>query len=418
MTAGWSSAGATLAARARRLVESPPGHLAPLDALRALAIVMVFVGHYAGEFGEHGPPGLPDGLVAAFELGWSGVDLFFVLSGLLIGRQLWTELRVSGTIDVPRFLLRRGLRIWPLYFAFVFGIWFARPWLGVEDLWPDLAFLSNYVTAEVPGGWSLSTEEQFYVVVPLLLLALVRGAGHRRAAGALFVLLAMLPVSRWLTLWAADARDAPQARITELIYTPIHTHADALVVGVLLAWLWVHGSSRWRAPAAPLAAAVAAGTIALAFGLRALDKDLFAFTALALLFGLATWLALASREIAPRLARPRVFAVVSRLSYGMYLNHLFVLRAIGADTIGAFEPLGTWGAFACAFAVTFAASAAGAAATFVLVEQPFLELRDRWVARRRAGEPGRREGESGRAGARVALGDDGVRRGPGAAQKL
>lgn len=391
----------TLGARVRRLVESPPGQLAPLDALRALAITMVFAAHYAGEFGEHGPHGLPDGFVGALELGWSGVDLFFVLSGLLIGRQLWNELRIAGTIDVPRFLLRRGLRIWPLYFAFVAGIWLARPWLTLEDVWPDLVFLSNYVTAEVPGGWSLSTEEQFYVVVPLLLLALVKGAGHRGAAGALVALLALLPVSRWLTLASAGALDAPQERVTELIYTPIHTHADALVVGVLLAWLWVHGSETWRQPSRVRIAVVVGVAAAIAFGLRALDKDLFAFTALALLFGVATWFGLASRTLAPWLARPRVFAIVSRLAYGTYLNHLFVLRGVGSDAIRAFEPLGTWPAFACGFVVTFALSLGCAALTFVFVEQPFLDLRDRVLARRTPAQRGSRRNAGGAFGSVV-----------------
>lgn len=374
---------ARLAARARRIVESPPGQLAPLDALRALAITMVFGAHYAGEFDVDRPGSLPSSLLRALELGWSGVDLFFVLSGLLIGRQLWTELRTTGTVAVPRFLLRRGLRIWPLYFTFVVLMALVHADQPLRAALPDALFYSNYVQGQVSGGWSLSTEEQFYIVVPLLLLALVRPLGARGAAVAIVALLGAMPLSRWLALSAAGWPALDQSAITTTIYTPIHTHADGLLVGVLIAWAWVHGGLRSaslrdrRVQVVLLFAVVAAAT------LRAVQNDLYSFLALALVFGVAVVVGLVGGEPVQRLCRPRAFAVVARLSFGMYLNHELLLVTLGPATFDALAPLGTGAAFVGGTAALYALSAAIAAATNVFIEQPGLEWRDRWIGARR-----------------------------------
>ena len=118
--------------------------------------------------------------------GWRGVDLFFVLSGYLIGRQLWRELRTTGTIHLVRFIaVRRGLRIWPLYY-FSIALWLVGSRAGRASFssfrwWPDAAFLSNYFPGGVVlGAWSLCVEEQFYLLTPLIILAFARFATSSR----------------------------------------------------------------------------------------------------------------------------------------------------------------------------------------------------------------------------------------------
>ena len=94
--------------------------------------------------------------------------------------------------------------IWPLYFAWVAFLALALgKWRGI---WPDLAFLSNFVQGQVSGGWSLSTEEQFYLVVPLLLLGVQRLFGPRGQAWVPLVLLALMPVVR--AVWLHGAGEA------------------------------------------------------------------------------------------------------------------------------------------------------------------------------------------------------------------
>jgi hypothetical protein len=143
-----------------------PKHNMPvLDVLRSCAILLVFTGHFAGYFkAARWFMATP-----AVNYGWTGVDLFFVLSGVLIGTQLWRELARTGDIRVGRFLLRRGLRIWPLYFSFVAFIAVEVVFFGRSSsgFWADAAYLSNYFHSQIEGGWSLSNEEQFYILAPL-----------------------------------------------------------------------------------------------------------------------------------------------------------------------------------------------------------------------------------------------------------
>ena len=147
---------------------APPGQVAALDALRATAILMVITGHFAVIGGQVFVHRAAVFRTLPFWFGWTGVDLFFVLSGLLIGRQLWRELGRNGTIDVRVFVLRRGFRIWPLYFtAALLSPILTATW---SYRWGDWVFLSNYVGGRIEGGWSLSTEEHFYIIAPILLL--------------------------------------------------------------------------------------------------------------------------------------------------------------------------------------------------------------------------------------------------------
>ena len=142
---------------------------AGLDLLRALAIVVVVVYH-AALFGFKLP-----GRVDRF--GWIGVDLFFVLSGYLIGGQLLAPLARDRPINLGRFFTRRALRIMPAYFV-VLAIYFLLPWWREypemsQPLWKFLLSIQNVA---LHGGtafshaWSLAVEDQFYLCLPFILL--------------------------------------------------------------------------------------------------------------------------------------------------------------------------------------------------------------------------------------------------------
>jgi peptidoglycan/LPS O-acetylase OafA/YrhL len=311
-----------------------------------------------------------------FRYGWTGVDLFFVLSGFLIGRQLQRELQRTDSVSVPRFLFRRGMRIWPLYFAWVAFLALALgKWHGI---WPDLTFLSNYFQGQVSGGWSLSTEEQFYLVVPLLLLGVQRLFGPRGQAWVPLVLLALMPVVRAVSLHGAGEAGM------ERIYGPIHTHCDGLLVGLFLAWasvkkpetLSAEAAHPWRLPLL----AIAAG-----FGLRAIAAPLFSFSGLGLVYGGLVALGLRAGPRVRGLTAWRGFHILSRLSYGMYLNHFEVLPRLLPRLTRALVPLvgSGWVLAAVSYLIAVLASAAVAAVTFILIEEPFLALRERWDAKHR-----------------------------------
>src|SRR5256714_10016535 len=147
--------------------ERQPG----LDLLRALAVIVVVIYH-AALFGFKLP-----GRVDRF--GWIGVDLFFVLSGYLIGGQLLASLARGNQINLGRFFARRVLRIMPAYFVvltfyFLLPSWREYPEMS-QPLWKFLLSVQNIA---LHGGtafshaWSLAVEDQFYLVLPLLLLVL------------------------------------------------------------------------------------------------------------------------------------------------------------------------------------------------------------------------------------------------------
>jgi len=362
----------------RSLLIPPPGTFPSLDALRTAAIVLVIGNHLAVGGSELAPS--PVWSFTLFRYGWTGVDLFFVLSGFLIGRQLQRELQRTGSVNVPRFLLRRGLRIWPLYFAWVAFLALALgKWRG---LGPDLLFLSNYVQGQVSGGWSLSTEEQFYLVVPLLLLGAQRLFGPGGQAWVPLVLLALMAPVRAVTLHGMGEAGLDR------IYGPIHTHCDGLLVGLFLAWVSVRGPAAlspehphpWRWPLV----AIVGG-----FLLREVDRPLFSFSGLALVYGGMVALGLRAGPRVRQLTAWRGFHVLSRLSFGMYLNHFEVLPRILPGMTRALVPMLGSGLLLATvvFGIAVLSSALVASVTFVLIEDPFLALRERWEARHRPVRP-------------------------------
>jgi peptidoglycan/LPS O-acetylase OafA/YrhL len=350
-----------------------------LDALRTLAILMVIAGHFpeAGKTQFPQYARLLDGTL--FTFGWTGVDLFFVLSGFLIGRQLWKEQLRTGTINVGRFITRRGFRIWPLY------VFIALISPALDDRWsykwPDWAFLSNYSFGRVEGGWSLSTEEQFYILAPLVILASGR---FLRARGWFAVLLASLIAvsgARWWTAHKLVDAGRTLAQIKTAMYTPFHLHSEGLIIGLLLALVSVlaprllDGSPEAR-PRVLTTASIACIVAAM---LHVASGTVFPFLSLGMIYGSLMVALLAIGCDTLRLLQARIFYVVSRLSYGMYLNHLAVLRWIAPSVARAVKAVGGQNPLTlfATLGIIVAISALLAVGTFVLIEHPFLVLRER-----------------------------------------
>ncbi len=119
---------------------------------------------------------------AVSEIGWMGVDLFFVLSGYLIGSQLFKEYAAGRKPEMRYFYLRRAFRIVPVFWLVAF-IYFFFPVLreapGIQPLWQFLSFTENFLIdyqhhATFSHAWSLCVEEHFYLVLPLLAWGLMR----------------------------------------------------------------------------------------------------------------------------------------------------------------------------------------------------------------------------------------------------
>jgi len=218
-------------------------HIPELDGIRGLAILIVVVYHFFGGADPHFGFWLRH-ILGALSIGWSGVDLFFVLSGFLIGGIL-LDARTSPNY-FRTFYMRRVFRILPVYYfwSFLYGflvlgaLWFApgRFSVGFHDLYQvpvHLLFLQNMwiTSAFIPSTWfvvtwSLAVEEQFYLIAP----PLMRYLSSRKLIWILVSAICVAPFVRFVVY--RMARNPFSAAFL------MPCRADALSCGVLLAIAW------------------------------------------------------------------------------------------------------------------------------------------------------------------------------------
>lgn len=368
----------------RELIQRPPTQLAGLDALRSAAILLVIGSHWAGVFyaqagGQHTP--LQE--FPLFYYGWTGVDLFFVLSGYLIGKQLWRELDATGGVQIGRFLLRRGLRIWPLYVAMLLYYTAFNP--DINPRLADWTFLSNYWPGGVARTWSLSTEEQFYIAVPVLLAIFRKRWGLAQYFWILLACEVVVLFVRYGALQALFARGGDYTRADYTLIYPFHVHLEGLLAGLVLALVSVVRPQLFQRRSAAgiswLGIAVCVSCVALAIGLRAYQQRLFAFVTLGLIYGGLTFWVLSDRSWLSRPLGAAIFYPISRLSYGMYLNHGWALPFTNTWSLTLAQAIVPQreASFLLSLVFMTLVSMAFATVTFVCIEHPFLMLRARWL---------------------------------------
>jgi peptidoglycan/LPS O-acetylase OafA/YrhL len=346
-----------------------------LDGLRAISIAMVLLAHLAGTRGF--PMSASSGRMLG--LGELGVHVFFVISGFLITGLLMDELALSGRISLSRFYLRRTLRIFPAYYTYLAIVFLAAVagWvqLAPHDLIHGLSYTSNYYPSRswfMGHTWSLSVEEQFYLLWPALMVL----AGPRRAvfiAAATLLTVPIIRVGSWeLMRWAGDG-----------IGHRFETVADAIAAGCVLAGVrpWLHESAPYkRALASPWFAAVPA----IVVGANLLHDHPVVYFGAGLTLtnvGIALCLDRCVTHASGRTGRilnaaPMVF--VGLISYSLYLWQQIFLNRESASALATF-PLN----------LIFAVSAA--LASYYIVERPALRFR-RWLEKREGREA--REGRT------------------------
>ena len=367
-----------------------------LDQLRALAILLVLLFHYRIYYGI--PTVLePTGVLLISEFGWTGVDLFFVLSGYLIGDKLLQDMDNFGRIRFARFYIMRALRILPAFLAAV-ALYFSfaelREGRGLQPLWKFLTFTQNLPIDlrlnTFSHAWSLCVEEHFYLLLPLLLLFLFATRLQSKALLIVLGFLALGLLARYLS-WVEFVEPAyGRARLGpafQYIYYPTYTRLDGLSIGVAIAALFRY----WPEVAGRLARhgnlLLLAGLLVLALGYHLfggyilserftdLSTMLFGFPLISIGYGLLVVSALSPGSLLHGLK----FAPTARLatlSYAIYLVHKMSNHWINVELSSTVE-LGELGTF---LVCLLAAVLAGAALHFA-VEKPFLTLRDRLVPR-------------------------------------
>lgn len=372
-----------------------------LDGLRFFAILLVML-HHGPDPARHFAPNSIAGRVLAWfhEWGWCGVDLFLALSAYLITTLLLVEHESSGRISLPKFYMRRILRIWPLYYFGATLGFVILPALG--RLAPDwgspehaqtiadhmLAYYTlfgNY-SCGIHGYpkiwvlvhlWTVTLEEQFYILWPLLL----KLAFHtRRRIVRWSVLPCLLALSIGLRCYYLTNTKHP------FVYTNTLTHLEPLVLGIALAfWRFRHPPGVERH--LPIVKLGAAGALiySVSLGAPILTQPtslLWQFPVLAAGFALIldSALALERNPVATFLSLPPL-VWLGKLTYGLYVYHM----AAGLLAYSALERIGRYVVieslpwrFVILHGISIGFTVLAAALSFRFFESYFLRWKDKF----------------------------------------
>jgi peptidoglycan/LPS O-acetylase OafA/YrhL len=222
-------------------IESARSRLLSLDILRLLAVVMVL-----GQHMEQPPTDLSPIVKAGFDVWWGrgglGVDLFFVLSGLLVSGLLFSEYKKHGEISVKRFYLRRGWKIYPAFyfllgFTYLYQLFAVGSKMRDRPFFSELLFIQSYQAGFWNHTWTLAVEEHFYVLLPLLLLFLTRR--NRGATDPFRAVPYLVAATCVVVLGVRIVNFLVRTDYSYLTHVfPSHLRIDALFFGVALGYLY------------------------------------------------------------------------------------------------------------------------------------------------------------------------------------
>lgn len=347
-----------------------------LDLMRAVAALLVVLSH-CGEFFLPLWPGLP----GLWFVGGLGVDLFFVLSGYLVGGLLIDAAR-AGHAWIGPFWLRRWWRTLPSFYLFLLINVLLAHW--IDGAWMNplahVLFVQNlaWVAPEFfPEAWSLAIEEWFYLLAPLAFLAL--GLRADRLRGVLAFALALLVLGLALRIgavWLFDpAWDDGIKRVALM-------RVDAIAWGlaaVAAMRLWPGFAHDWRRTMFASGISIIAAAAALAYA-SVIDQSFSARVFVFSLTGLGAaallpWLV--ALNAAPWRAATRAIFALAIWSYALYLVHMPVLR-IWQELL---PPPADWSSAWLQAGIYLALSITAAALTYVGFERPVLRWRDRHFSR-------------------------------------
>lgn len=351
-------------ATSRHQAYSSTKYFGSLDAVRAVSVLAV-VWHHTVEANSNVP---------ISGRGFLGVDMFFALSGFLITTILLREQKASGTISLRHFYARRSLRIFPLYYAIIFGC-FA---LALASDSPELTAIEDsrlalvlYLTNWFPTAsllaisWSLAAEEQFYLAWPPLQKLL--------GSLALAPMVVFLGVNQLVNFGVLFADQRYESDMLEVTFTPI-------ILGVLLAYLLHHRYQwAWRM-FGHRAAAPGLGLLLLAIILVPSEQaSMVGVHRLAVHLSMVALLgALVVQEdhLLARYLRGQLLVRVGAVSYGIYLLHMFVRHVF----VEVFDVAAAIPAPLVLFAAVAIATYVAAEVSFRFFESPVLRLKPKRAA--------------------------------------
>jgi peptidoglycan/LPS O-acetylase OafA/YrhL len=361
----------------------------PLDGLRGLAILMVLLFHFGLSLNRNNI--LQHAAKLVGEVGWTGVDLFFVLSGFLITGILLDSRNAENFFS--SFYFRRVLRIFPVYYFSLLLLFFLLPILmpGYGDVSPPareriwyFAYAQNWIGVLVDGDrqrmmghyWSLGIEEQFYIIWPWIV--------YKSTTRRIFQISIGASVASLLLRFALLALHVSP----EIIYRNTFTRMDALLIGAACTcllrdpacveklrryarWMWI----------APFVTLEAVREITRPFAYQAPGVQGLGFTVIALSYAallVSLILTTGSRSIPQRFFCSKFMRTFGKYSYGAYIWHQLVrVLVVGLEESTLHKELPAL----LNIPVMIAATLVFSMASYAIVEHPFLALKGHFKPR-------------------------------------
>lgn len=362
-----------------------PQKLHGLDHLRALAIAQVFFFHYFILSGGQ-PAWLPD--VASF--GWTGVDLFFVLSGFLIASQLFLQIRQGQRIVFRSFFLKRFFRIIPAFLVTV-ALYFCFPFFREKESlppwWKFVTFTQNFgldlkAFGTFSHAWSLCVEEHFYFTLPLVLILLQKTNLVKQAYWliiALFLLGFAVRVYSFNGCYLPHIDDENSwVYWYKYLYYPTYNRLDGLLAGVSIAAMYQFLPDFWEKAARfgnlfiVLGLMVLTGAYHLCYDQQTFQASIYGFPLIALGYGCMVVGAISPSSVLYRWSSKGT-ALMATLSYALYLTHKGIIH-MTHQGLERFALNSHWMLLIC-----MATCLGGAYILHLCIEKPFMRWRNKFI---------------------------------------
>lgn len=367
-------------------------YLPQLDGLRFSAFLLVFLHH---------SPVFPGGTrVSNFlqQLGWIGVDLFLVLSAYLLTALLRKEHVATGAVDFKRFYVRRVLRIWPLFYVYVGLCFLYFVMLDGHDMAAvtgrtlgHLFFVDNFFTAVsdgynplifTPHLWTIAFEEQIYLVMPLLFMAIL---AVRKNTKLVLLTTCTVIASQPLLRWALGSFSTQEHAVWVLPFL----HFDSIFAGLLLG---AGVGSRLRSTISG-DLLIAVGVVL--FGIMLVvpgstdysafmpNRNVMVLTVVASAFFLIVLGCLDETSWISRLLARQPLVFLGRISYGLYVWHWLATRVVGetpaAWLSAEFHSTNPYVAWFATVLPALALTVSLSVFSYFALERPFLRLKGRFT---------------------------------------
>ncbi|WKL47591.1 acyltransferase [Flavobacterium pectinovorum] len=356
-----------------------------LDHLRAFAIILVFFFHYyIVSDGE--PEWLPD--VASF--GWTGVDLFFVLSGFLISSQLFLQIKKGQLISFKVFFIKRFFRIVPAYLATV-GIYFCIPYFrekeALPSIWRFLTFTQNFDLNLKDYGtfshcWSLCVEEHFYLFLPIILIFLQTS---KLFSKSYWLLIGLFLFGFAIRFYSFNYLYLPKIGEEnswmywyKFIYYPTYNRLDGLLVGVSIAGIYQFLPNLWTRLSKygnqflVLSLCILTGAYFLCEDLLTFKVSVFGFPLIALGFGFMVVGSISPTSFLYKM-NSKITTFIANLSFSIYLTHKGIITTTH-KLLKHFEIENNIMLLICLITCVL-----GAYILHLAIEKPFMKIRNKTI---------------------------------------